>query len=132
MRTNLDTLFKNSADLENSGIWFSLTEKTRFLVKRFGGNNATAIKAAIAKHYKPYARLIELGSLSPDKEREIQNKVFVNSCMVDWEGVEIDGKITPFSKEVAVEFLNNLPELANTLIEMASDTKNFREELGNS
>jgi hypothetical protein len=132
MKTNLDTLFKTSDSMETSGIWMTISDDVGFLVKRFGGYNSPKVKAATAKYYKPYARLIENGTLAMEKEKEIMTKIFVESSLMDWKGVEIDGKLTPFSKEVAVEFLLSLPELAESLISYASDSKNYKEDLGNS
>jgi hypothetical protein len=132
MQSNLDKLFKNSTNLEKDGIWFMITEETGFLVKRFGGSNSVAVKQAMATHYKPYARLVEAGTLDPEKENEIMLKMFVNSCLCDWKGVEIDGKQAEFSKELAIEFLKGLPELSKTLMDHASDSANYREDLGNS
>lgn len=137
MKTNLDRIFKTDADVEKTGVWFMVSDETGFLVLPFRPTNSR-MKAAMATHFKPFARQIDLGTLDSEKEREIMVKIFVNACLVDWKGVEIEGKITPFSKEVAIGFLMRLPELYSTLIDYASDFKNFKEEfeeqqeLGNS
>ena len=131
MKSNLDKLFKNDESLEGNGIWLNLSEESGFLVRRFGGYNSQKVKAALAKHYKPYARLIDNGTLDPLKEKEITTRVFVESCVIDWKGIEIDGKEVPFSQDVAINFLLKLPELLETLVSYASDSKNYREDLGN-
>lgn len=132
MKTNLDGLFKTSESIETNGIWMTISDDIGFLVKRFGGYNSPKVKAATSKFYKPYARLIENGTLPIEKEKEIMTKIFVDASLIDWKGIEIDGVITPFSKEVAIKFLLELPELAESLISYASDTKNYKEDLGNS
>lgn len=132
MKSNLDKIFKSDKGLEKDGVWFSYTETTSFLIRRFGGFNATKVKAALARYYKPYARLIEMGTLPEEKEKEIMVKVFVESSIVSWKGVEIDGKEVEFSVDAAVKLLTHLPELSESLLEYASDSKNYREDLGNS
>jgi hypothetical protein len=132
MKTNLDSLFKNDKGLEENGIWFEIKEGVGFKIKRFGGFNSQSIKAALAKHYKPYAKMIEAGSFPPDKEREITLKVFVNACITDWKGIEIDGKAAEFSHDACLGLLMSLPELADALVKYASESQNYREELGNS
>lgn len=127
MKSNLDKLFKTDKGLEKSGVWFNLTEETGFLVKPFKGSNPQ-IKAAFAAYYKPYARQIEIGSLESEKEQEILVKVFVHSCLIDWKGVVIDDKPTPFAKDVAIEFLKELPELFDSLMTHAQDYRNYKEE----
>jgi hypothetical protein len=131
MKTNLDKAFKNNDGLEKDGIWMEISEGVGFLVGRFGGFNSPKIKTALAKHYKPYARQVENGTLSSEKEREISTKVFVESCVIGWKGIEIDGKIAEFSKEAAIQLLTSLPELNDALVQYATDTKNYREDLGN-
>lgn len=135
MKTNLDKIFKTSAVIEKSGVWLDISEETGFLVRPFNKNNPN-IKSAMAVHFKPHQRQIEMGTLDPSKEAEINAKVFVNSCLIDWKGVEIDGVDTPFSKEVAIKFLVSLPELFETLMSYAQDYKNYQEiedeTLGNS
>ncbi len=131
MKTNLDFL-KTSKTYESEGVWFELSEKTGFLVARLGGANTQKVKQATAKHFKPYARMIENGLLDAQKEREITLKVFIECCLLDWKGVEIDGEAVPFSKEAALKLLLDLPELADTLSAQAQDSKNYREDLGNS
>lgn len=131
MKTNLDHLFKTNKESEQSGIWFTISDETGFLVKRFGGFNSSEIKKAMAVKYKPYANQIKMGSLDPEKEKQIMVELFVDSCMVDWKGVEIDGVDTPFDKKIAVEFFLDMPDLLETLVAYASDFSNFKEELGN-
>lgn len=109
-----------------------LSEKTGFLVRRFGGLNSPKVKAAFARFYKPYARQIEAGTLDEKKEKEITAKVFVDSCLVDWKGVEIDGQEVKFSHEAAVKLLLALPDLMQSLQNHALDANNYREDLGNS
>jgi hypothetical protein len=131
MKTNLDSLFKTDENLEKSGIWFELSETVGFLIKRFGGLNSPKVKMEMAKFYKPYARQIESGTMDPVKEKEIMLKVFVNACVLDWKGIEIDGAITPYSADACVKLLSGLPDLAETLISYSSDSKNYREDVGN-
>ena len=132
MKTNLDQFYKTDRTLEKEGIWIMISDDVGFLVRRFGGANADRMKQAMAKHYTPYASQVNKGTIDPQKETEIMATAFVESCLVDWKGVEIDGEIAPFEQDVAIKFLISLPELTNELIEQAQKVENFKEELGNS
>jgi hypothetical protein len=132
MKTNLDSLFKTSESIEQEGVWFEVATGVAFLIKRFGGYNSPKIKSALTKYYKPYARQIENGTMDQAKEKEIMVKVFVESCVLDWKGIEIDGKATPFSIAECVNVLTALPEMSDLLVQYASDYKNYKEDLGNS
>jgi hypothetical protein len=131
MKSNLDKLFKTSQTHEDGGVWFQVSPEVQFLVKRFGGFNAPKVKSALAKYFKPYAKQIELGTLSQDKEQEIMFKVFVESCVTDWQGIEIDGQLKPFNTEDCLKLFTQLPDMAQLIIQYASDFNNYREELGN-
>lgn len=131
MQTNLDKFYKTNQSLEKTGIWVMITDDIGFQVRRFGGANSDNIKLALAKYHKPYARQIEKGLLSAEKEVELMTKAFVEACMIDWKGVEIDGEEVAFSPEVAVKFFTQLPDLANEVFAQAQNVDNFKEEVGN-
>lgn len=131
MKTNLDKFYKNDENLEKNGVWFDIADDVGFLIKPFRASNPQ-VKASLAKYHKPYARQIEAGTLDAEKALDINIRLFVNSCLVDWRGVEIDGVITKYSHEIAMPFFKSLPDLFFTLWEHAQDFKNYREELGNS
>lgn len=132
MKTNLDQLFKTSKTQETDGIWFDLSEEVGFHLRRFGGANNSRVKAAMAKHYKPYARMVESDTMPEAEQRRIMIKMFVEASVIDWKGIEIDGVATPFSTEVAIKFFEGLPEIFDVLMKYASDYQNFKEDLGNS
>ena len=130
MECNLDKIFKQNTGLEKDGVWFELENGVGFLVRRFGGAN-TELKKAMVKFYKPVAKLIDKNLLPDDKEKEILSKAFIQACMIDWKGVEIDGELAPYKFETAVELFKSLPELMETLMEYSQDSENYREDVGN-
>lgn len=130
MKSNLDKSFKQNTGLEKDGVWFELEGGVRFLIRRFGGSNVE-VKKAMVKFYKPVAKLIEKNLLADEKEKAIIAKAFIHACIIDWEGVEIDGELKPFNREIAVELFTSLPELLDTLMDYAQDSENYREEVGN-
>jgi len=131
METNLHELFGSNEKNEKEGVWFQLNDKLSFKMKRFGGLNASEVKKAYAKYYKPHARLIEKGLMPEDKEKRIFAKVWISSCLVDWKGVESNGKEIPFSFDTAVDVLSGLPDLLDTLVDVTQDKDEFKEEVGN-
>jgi hypothetical protein len=132
MKTNLDQFYKTDQSMEKDGIWFSFSDDIGFKMKRFGGFNASSVKAAMSKYYKPYARQIKNGMLPPEKEREVMVRTFVESSITDWRGIEIDGEEVDFNPAKCIELLISLPDLADTLIEYATSFEHFKVDLGNS
>ncbi len=131
MKTNLDKFFKTNPDLEKNGVWFEISDEIAFLVRPFKSTNPR-FKAAMANHYKPFARQMDMGTLEQDKAFEVSLKLFLDVCLVDWRGVEIDDKPTEYNKENALKFFKALPELFDTLWNYAKDFSSYKEELGNS
>ncbi len=132
MKTNFDRLFKTDKAKETEGIWYTFPDNdAAFLLRRFGGENTTLVKKAMARYYKPYAKQIDLGMLPDEKVTEIMAKIFVDVCLLDWKNIEVDGEDAPFSKELAVKVLVHLPELMDKLTALANDTESFKEDLGN-
>lgn len=131
MKTNLDKVYKTDKECETEGIWIQVTDTVAFRLKRFGGYNSQSVRRVMAQYNKKFARQIENGTLPEETERKVYAKAFVQSAMVDWRGVEVDGVETPFSEEKAIELLLNLPDLLELLTSEASKSDNYREELGN-
>lgn len=134
MKTNLDKFFKTNENLEKNGVWFEIAPDVKFLVRPMKSSNPQ-LKAVAAKFYKPHAQQIEKGTIDQKRAEEIQIKVFVNACLVDWQGVEIDGKMEAYKPELAIEFFKELPELFWTLWEQCQNYKNYQDEateVGNS
>lgn len=131
MKTNLDSIFKTDEGLEQEGVDFAINETTSFRVRHFAATNPR-VKAAMATHYKPFARQVELGTLDQKKNDEITVRLFIDVCLVSWKGVEIDGKEVELTKENATALFTRLPKLFDALWKHANDFSNYREDLGNS
>ncbi len=130
MKTNLDKFYKTDENHEKNGVWFDISDDVGFLVRPFKMTNPR-VKAAMATHYKPYARQVELGTLDSDKQQEINIKLFMDVSLVDWKGVEIDGKLVEFTKENGLKLFLMLPDLFEALWKHAHDFSNYKEDLGN-
>ncbi len=131
MKTNLDKFFKTNPTLQEQGVDFAIDEKTSFRLRHFVGTNPR-VKAAMANHYKPYARQVELGTLDQKKQDEITIKLFIDVCLVSWTGVEIDGKEVECTKENALTLFTTLPALFEALWKYANDVNSYKEDVGNS
>ena len=133
MKTNLGKAYQTDAAKEMNGTWLDIDEGVRFLVSRFGGKNQSKIKKLQSTHIKPYARQIQLGTMDPEKEREVYVKVFVEACMLGWEGV-LDDKdnVIEFDKKTAVALFKELPDLFDDVVSIVTEPDIFKEDLGNS
>lgn len=136
MKTNLDSMFKTDAQLESDGVWFDVTKEISFKLRRMGGNNTNRAKQAFTKYCKPYVRLIENDTLPQADMHAINVKVFIDTCLVEWQGIKDEaGNEIVLTFDNALALLIRLPELFNTLSKYVNGFDSFREEredLGNS
>lgn len=129
---SLESLFETDKNMEKNGIRF-LLEKTGsvFIIKRFGGANSSEVQKKFTKFYKPFAKLIEKDLLPSEQRQLIETRVFVESSVLGWENVKLGGVELPFTSENAVKLFSKLPDLLELLVAHASDSGNFKEDLGN-
>lgn len=131
MKTNLDSFFKTDEKLSEDGVEFFIG-RTTFKLRHFSQTNPR-VRAAFAKHYKPVARQVDLGTLDPKEDLVIRIKIFIDVSLIGWSGLEDEnGEEIEFSKEAALELFKRLPDLFTALWDHANDFKNYREDLGNS
>lgn len=132
MKTNLDKLFKTSRELEVEGRRFEIDDSTFFQIRRYFAGNPK-IKESLTAHYKPYAKQVDMGTMLPEKMREIEIKVFVETCVITWEGIlDENGQPIPFSQDNAIKLFTGLPDLFDKLKEYAEDFNNYKFDVGNS
>ena len=105
----------------------------KFTVRRFGGANSKALKAAHARYIKPFANMIHLGTLAEEKQQELFIKAFVEVAIVTWEGVyDESGKEIPFTQDNAVKLFTDLKDLFDDIYQKASSLDTFKADVGNS
>lgn len=135
MKSNLDKYFKTDADFEKEGVWCEIDSGTAFKLKRIGGANVKG-REIFSKIYRPYTMQLQNNTIDEKTANKLMAEGLVMACMVDWRNVEIDGVDTPFSKEVAIELLKDLPELCEVLHKFAQNRDYFaldyKDDLGNS
>lgn len=119
--------FKTSTQLVRDGVWFDLTEnsdksKCRIRLRRHGRTNRDWVTA-----FRKHTADKDMDLITPEEDELITAAIFVDSCVVDWEGMqpEDDGNNVPFSKEAALELFAN-PEW-NDLLKECQAHANTRE-----
>lgn len=136
MKTNLDKRYKTNQSDELNGVWFDVGDGAAFQLRRYGGANAHALIAANAKWKKPFARQIEMKTISPEKLTELNIKIFVETCVVGWRGIqqEVNGKMEEiqFSEENAFSLFKEIPGLMDNLFVLCMDENHYKGDLVNS
>lgn len=129
MATRLYDAYKTSGSAEQTGVWVPLAG-ARFKLARMGGSNVK-FQRALSAATRPHLREIQLGMADEKALEEIMLKVFIDTILLDWDGVEDPDSLDeppaslPFNKDNAKRILSDLPDLYNQLREQAQSFANF-------
>lgn len=145
---SLQKLFKTDTNLETAGIIVDYGPNEdlpegpqgrptmQFRVARAGGANQAHSKA-LTQLTKPHRRAIQLGQLSNELAKSIDRQAWLETCLLGWSNITLDGQLLEFSRENAERLFTALPDLYADLREQSNNMSLYREEmleadLGNS
>lgn len=91
------------------GAWVDKIPELEGLRLKVRGSNNKDWRKLQLRLYNAVPRKKRMGgSLDPAEQDRITNTCLVNTCLLDWDGLEDDeGKPIPFSKETAAKILND-------------------------
>lgn len=125
--------YKTDETKTNEGVAIKLHEAENedgtiptFYLARMSSTNKAYQKAMEAKT-RPYRRQIELGTMSEETAIKINVDVFCETILKGWENVNNEhGQPLPFSKQIAVKLMTDLPDVLDRLTAEAKNIENFR------
>lgn len=123
---DIKKLYGTNKEKETAGVWIELLQGVKVKVKRAGSCNKD-FSFAMSRALKPYNRQLQMGVVDPAKLREININLYATHIVTDWQGIEIEGKVIPFSKEKFVEISTMLPEFFDDVCLAATEIANFQE-----
>lgn len=136
---SLTARYKTNSELEIKGAKYELPANDdgtipTFYLARMSNANPRYLKV-LNQVMKPYQREIQLGTLSEEKAKELQIRIFVDAILTGWENIlasDVTGDpnaagYLDFSKQYATMLLERLPELHRVLSDFASDMSNYLE-----
>ncbi len=113
-------------NLEIEGKWENIDEKSRILVARTGNPR---YEEELQKAVRPYRNMIRRNQLSPEKNREIINRVMSRTILLGWDQLDEGGNLAPpYSHEEAERILNSYPAFRDLVADLADDMSRFIEE----
>jgi hypothetical protein len=110
---------------EVEGIWQNIGDGVSVKVARIG---STEYQKEFQRISKPHKRAIRRGVLNDDVAEKLLIKVMAKTVLLDWKGLEEDGKEIPYSEENAVRILTDYRDLRDYVSDIANDMEAFKKE----
>lgn len=119
--------FKTDLNRELDGVWVDIGKEARLKIARIGN---PAYKETFRRLAKPYQRQIRTGTLSDEVAERILAQSLAESVLLDWEGLEENGKPLPYSKKAALDLLTNpqLKDFRDLVAELANESELFHQQ----
>lgn len=115
---------KTDPKKSEQGTWVRLDDTTRIKIARFGSERfQEAFRARMAPTKKVKGR-----KLSDQENNEITVDIILDSILLDWEGMQLNGEEVPFSEAREILLNKKYKDFRLMLAEVADDIENFREE----
>ena len=112
-------------DAEMNGVWENLADDIRIKVARIGN---PVYQKIWEREIRPYRAQMDRNLLSDEKSNEILTKVMAEAVLLDWENIEYKGKKFPYTKENAIELLNEFPDFRADVMFLANQQATFRAD----
>ena len=113
--------------LESEGVWITVDATTKLKVAR-AGNQAyfNALQDLVKKAgYSQFQ--ISKGKIPNEVMADIVLQAIGQSVLVDWEGVEDEGKAVKYSHDNAYALLKKYPDFADDVMSIANNVSNFQD-----
>lgn len=117
--------FRTNKSLENEGAWTDLAGDARVKLARIGNRR---YRDMLQAKLKPHRRAIRAGTLSDEVTEALMTEVIVETVLLDWENIELNGVVVPFSRDAALDILGDpeMKDLRNMIVELAGDMELYR------
>jgi len=118
-------LFGTDKTKELEGVVHDMGEGLKMRIARIGNPKYQKRFEALSK---PHKRALRRGSLSNDVAEKLLVQCLAETIVLDWEGLEEDGKKVKYSKENAVRILTDYPDLRNYVNDIANEMEGYQED----
>lgn len=124
MSFNLNSLETNKS-AEKDGVWIDYLDGSKLKIARIGNQG---YKAFMTTKYKQNRMAIDRNDRGADEIAEkIQLEALANHILVDWKGIEFDGKDQKYTPEFGLKVLKEIADFRKDVENYASDSTLYRD-----
>jgi hypothetical protein len=122
---DIKKLFGTDQKLEATGVWVDLGQGARVKVARA---TSPAYRKRLQDVIRPYRGAITANAMDDREAHKLFAKAAAGTLLLDWAGIEVDGRPVQFSLDVAEQLMAELPDFYNTVKAFADDAALYREQ----
>lgn len=118
---------RTNPQAQEDGVWVEIGEGASLLIGRM--NNRKYAKKLTAL-LKPYERQVQMGTLADDKAEDLLAEAYSFGILLDWKGIEFEGKAVKYSRAKAKQLLLDptLKDFRQLVEDLAGQQKLYRDE----
>jgi polyhydroxyalkanoate synthesis regulator phasin len=122
---DLTSKYGTDLALEEDGEWVDYGDGVKVKVARWGNQSFMKRMEALQK---PHRYMIDRGSLPPETDKKIVDTLIAEAIIIDWEGVELDGKKLPHTIDNALTVLarEDLKDFRRDIVTAAQAVETYR------
>ena len=118
--------FRTDEEAEKTGIWQPIGDGARLKLARLNNPGYTKLYRHLIQDHRV---LLEQGLLPDEIHDPIICECLAATVLLDWEGIEFDGELMPYSRENALRTLTELKEFRNLVLRLAASWEAYRVAL---
>ena len=116
--------FEVDKALEEEGAWFDVGDGGRLKIAR---RNNRRYREHLRRLTRGKEQQLRLNVLPEAAAEEMLVKALAGCVLLDWKGIEIDGKEVQYSEATAAEFMRAYPDFRELVDALADDIEAFRQ-----
>ena len=121
---DIKKLFGTDRKAEEVGVWVDIGQGARVKIAR---ETSTRYRERLRDVLRPYRGSIVAGALSDEQAQKLFAKAAAGTLLLDWQGIEEDGKALAFSMDAAEQMMAELPDFYRAIESFSKEAALFRD-----
>lgn len=117
--------FGTNRKAEEAGVWIDIGQGARVKVAR---STSPTYRKKLEDVIRPHRGVINARAMDDKTAHGLFCKAAAGTLLVDWAGIEVDGKAVPFSVADAEQLMIDVPDFYNAIKGFADDAALYREQ----
>lgn len=110
---------------ESAGVWIEIGQGARVKV---GRSTSPQYRKKLQEVIRPHRGVINANAMDDAEAHKLFARAAAGTLLIDWAGIEIDGKPVQFSVDAAEQIMIDIPDFYNAIKGFADDAALFREQ----